>query len=203
MSDPHREYCDILSDEIQARQQVFAYDDQVAFTEPHDQHLNELSHIQSSNCRFQNLPYELSQSPLHSTSDMADLRPALLQFMVAATPKDEVVADILENFDKHMDNMVIRAPVAHFAPNGSPIEIAVSNVPDTVNPVKARLAYVQVPSKNGDTTHLAVVWKVCRFHFFSPSTPPKLHFFSSKSRCKTTGMRPPSLQQHHTALFPW
>ncbi|KAG5219773.1 Fungalysin/Thermolysin Extracellular metalloproteinase [Salix suchowensis] len=34
-----------------------------------------------------------------------------------------------------------------------------TNVPDTVNPVKARLAYVQVPNKASDSTELNLVWK--------------------------------------------
>ncbi|KAG5731727.1 Extracellular elastinolytic metalloproteinase [Termitomyces sp. T112] len=157
MTDPHRDYCDILSDHLDSSRALNSYGDQQTLTDPHRPEIHELSHIHSSNCRHQNLPYELSSS-FHSSADISDFRHALLQFMVAATPKDDVVEDILSNFDKHLNELVIEAPTGHFAPT-SPMDVLVSNVPDTVNPVKARLAYIQVPSKDGDGTHLAVVWR--------------------------------------------
>ncbi|KAG6890177.1 hypothetical protein C0995_010882 [Termitomyces sp. Mi166 len=158
MIDPHRDYCDILSNHLDSRRALSSYGGQETLTDPHFADIHELSHIHSSNCRHQNLPYELPSS-FHSGSDIADFRHALLQFMVAATPKDNVVEDILSNFDKHLNDMVIEAPTDHFAPTSGAADLLVSNVPDTINPVKARLAYVQVPSKDGEGTHLAVVWR--------------------------------------------
>ncbi|KAF5375899.1 hypothetical protein D9615_008220 [Tricholomella constricta] len=155
MSDPHRDYCEVLR---RASTSSRSYGNQVTFNDPHVAEVGELSHLHTSNCRFQNLPYKLP-SAFQSGDDMADFRPALLQFMVAATPKDEVVEDILGNFDKHMNEMSIEAPTGHFAPTDEPAELLVSNVPDAVNPVKARLAYIQVPSKKDGATHLTVVWK--------------------------------------------
>jgi len=155
--DPLGEYCDILSDEI--RNSVSnTYDGQVALNDNLAAHTAELSHAHASHCRFQNLPYELSNS-MQSTNDLADFRPALLQFMVAATPNDEVVQDILGNFDKHMNQMTVEAPTGHFAPTDESAELLVGNVPDAVSPVKARLAYIQVPNAQGDGTRLAAVWK--------------------------------------------
>ncbi|KAG6887494.1 hypothetical protein C0992_012040 [Termitomyces sp. T32_za158] len=142
MSDPHRDYCDSLALPSYAPQQTLS-----------DQHSPELSHLHYSNCRHQNL-----QLP-GSKDDIADFRPALLQFMVAATPNDDVVNDILANFDKHLNGMLIEAPIGHFAPTSPSADVLVSNVPDTVGPVKARLAYIQVPSKDGQGTQLAVVWR--------------------------------------------
>ncbi|KAG6811423.1 hypothetical protein H0H92_007531 [Tricholoma furcatifolium] len=158
MAEPHRDYCDILSDHLDSQRQLTSYGGQETLADPHSIKLHDLTHLHESNCRFQNLPYELPSS-FSSSSDIADFRHALLQFMVAATPKDDVVEDILGNFEKHLDQMIIEAPTGHFAPTDGPVDLLVSNVPDTVNPVKARLAYTQVPSKDGDGTHLAVVWK--------------------------------------------
>ncbi|KAH0585684.1 hypothetical protein H2248_008895 [Termitomyces sp. 'cryptogamus'] len=76
--------------------------------------------------------------------------------MVVATPQDDDVEDILSNFDKHLNELAIEVPTGHFAPTS----VLVSNVPDTANPDKTRLAYIQVPSKDGDSTHLADVWRL-------------------------------------------
>ncbi|KAG5643840.1 hypothetical protein DXG03_009571 [Asterophora parasitica] len=154
LSDPHRDYCDVLSDELRANTHSRPYESQVAFNNPH---ISELSHVHLSNCAHQNLPYESPSS--FNQDDPADFRPALLQFMVAATHNDDVVEDILDNFDKHMNEMIVESPTEHFAPTDGPAELLVNNVPDTVNPVKARLAYIQVPGKEAGSMHLAVVWK--------------------------------------------
>ena len=116
--------------------------------------LAELTHVFTSNCRFQNLPDE----PSLRSADIMDFRPALLQFMVAATPEDDVVNDILGNFDSHMNKMVV-TPTSEFAPPGGSVEFLVDQVPDAVNPVKAKMAYVQVPNGE-DEMQLILVWKV-------------------------------------------
>lgn len=113
----------------------------------------ELTHIADSNCAHPQLPASL-------TSDPSDFRPALLQFMLAATPNRELVKDITENYQQHIDKMDV-SDESHFAPGdeSSQIQFKVDNVPDAVNPVKARLAYVQVPNEAGDATELQLVWK--------------------------------------------
>jgi extracellular elastinolytic metalloproteinase len=118
--------------------------------------LHELRHALVSNCGFQELP---DQSKFASDfDDGMDLRPALLQFMVAATPSDDVVNSILGNFDSHVAKMMV-TPTSHFASQGSP-DFLVNSVPDAINPVKAKLAYVQAPDVEGNM-HLVLVWKVC------------------------------------------
>lgn len=116
---------------------------------------HELEHLLNSNCRFLDLPSHLA------TDDVADFRPALLKFMVTATPSSDVAGDILDNFDHYMTSMTI-TPTSHFAPSGGSqnVEFSVARVPDTVNPVKAKLAYIQVPAQTGDVTELHLVWKV-------------------------------------------
>ncbi|KAG6885176.1 hypothetical protein C0993_005260 [Termitomyces sp. T159_Od127] len=132
MTDPHRDYCEILSSHLDSHR----VGSQETLTDHHSPELHDLSHIHYSNCRHHDLPA--------SQADIADFRHALLQFMVAATPNDDVVEDILANFDKHLNDMLIEAPTGHFAPTSPSANVLVSNVPDTVNPVKARLAYIQV-----------------------------------------------------------
>ena len=51
----------------------------------------------------------------------------------------------------------IRVTFEHHLTGDHPPSFTVENVPDAVNPVKGRLAFVQVP--NGDTTTLQLVWK--------------------------------------------
>jgi len=170
LTHPHRDYCNILINELEARNdealQVQFYDgQQTVLGTQNPAHLEELNHIAHSNCRFHQVPYELPTS-FNAADDIVDFRPALLQFMIAATPKDEVVSDILDNYDAHLNGMV-ETPTHDFAPSGESIEFLVDNVPDTVNPVKARMAYIQVPNKEGDATHLTLVWKVSRYHLSS------------------------------------
>jgi extracellular elastinolytic metalloproteinase len=155
---PHREYCDFLTAEIETRINEFSFQGsqggQVSIGEHGSTKLDELTHVHVSNCRFQNLPNEL----VFDLKDVMDFRPALLQFMAAATPKDDVANDILGNFDALIDKMIV-TPTSHFAPHGVSVEFQVGQVPDTVNPVKAKMAYLQVPNIEGEM-HLKLVWKV-------------------------------------------
>lgn len=126
--------------------------------------------------------------------DLGDMRPALLQFMVAATPHAEVVTDILSKYDQHLEKMSISG-VMHFASEEQPNQLLVHDVPDTVNPVKAHLAYVQVPSEDG-SVDLTVVWKVCYCVLERLSSVDSLR--SSRLKWKTTGMKRLSLPSHPT-----
>ncbi|KAH9475195.1 Extracellular metalloproteinase MEP [Psilocybe cubensis] len=113
-----------------------------------------LQHIHESNCGMFGLP------EFTNTDDIADFRPALLKFMATATPNSKVAADIINRFDHHKDSMLV-TPISHFAPSAGQhaIEFTADNVPDSVNPVKAKLAYVQVPNEARDGTELHLVWK--------------------------------------------
>lgn len=161
---PHLEFCEFLTAEIEAHLNEFSSQDgQFVLNKRASTKLDELTHTLASNCRFQELPDQLASD----FDDIMDLRPALLQFMVAATPKDDVVNRILGNFDSHVDKMVV-TPTSHFVSQGSP-GFLVDSVPDAINPVKAKLAYVQVPNAEGEM-HLVLVWKVC----LVPSDPAVL-----------------------------
>ena len=133
--------------------------------------LRPLEYILESNCAFADLPNRF----LSKDHKLEDPRHALLQFMIAATPEDHMVQDILSKYDdyiarmsSHMDSHFVGYDDyiarmsshmdSHFVGSEThiPIEL-IDNVPETVNSVKARLAYIQVP--DGDSTHLDLVWK--------------------------------------------
>ncbi|KAF8632352.1 hypothetical protein AX15_001910 [Amanita polypyramis BW_CC] len=154
---PHTEYCENLADQLESSWPD-SFSDQAVMRPSRPSHLDELDHIYQSNCAYHNLPHQLSGDSFTSASDPADFRPALLQFMIAVTPKTDLAEDILSNFDHHMNNIRV-TDTSHFAPSGSPVQFLVDNVPDAVNPVKARLAYIQVPNKDKTGTTLNLVWK--------------------------------------------
>ena len=92
-------------------------------------------------------------------SDLGSAAEAALRFMLAATPNEEVQADIMLRYKQHVEN-ISSTFVDHYL-GGSHTQRyeMLHGVPDTVNPVKAHVAYVQVP--DGDKTALSLVWKVC------------------------------------------
>jgi extracellular elastinolytic metalloproteinase len=161
---PHEEFCDGLTDEIEMHHNSFlaSQGDQVVMGDSApapkaDKALKHLTHVHHSNCRFQQLPTKMAAE--NARGDI-DLRAALLQFMVAATPSDHVVNEILGNFEHYLSKMVeYMQGGSHFAPSEEPTYFMVDNVPDAVGPVKATLAYHQVPGKD-DSVHLSLVWKV-------------------------------------------
>jgi len=205
---PHHEYCDGLYYELQdlyASLEFPQEGNQVIITEGvtigTQAHIEEvivpLERLHLSNCFLQNLPYDFASSR-KANQDILDWKSALLQFIAVATPKDNVLADILGNYDAYLDRLK-ESENCDFAPSDDPMVFYVDNVPDSVNPVKAKMAYIQVPNKEGDATDLNLVWKV---HL--NNSLPSLHhitqynFRSLKSRCRTTGMRPRSPQPHPT-----
>ncbi|KAF5347213.1 hypothetical protein D9758_011045 [Tetrapyrgos nigripes] len=147
---PHREYCEDLTEELVKHHSSFAQSvgDQVPMgndrVAEYQRHAAPLVHLHESYCQYHELPYEMAESK--PSADSADLRPALLQFMIAATPNTEVADGILGKYDEHLEKMTVSSS-PHFAPTDAINHMFVDNVPDTVNPVKAHLAYVQVPAK--------------------------------------------------------
>jgi extracellular elastinolytic metalloproteinase len=134
---------------------------------------HDLEYMLQSNCGMLNLPSSFDGE------DISDCRPALLKFMATATPDSRLASDILNHFSLHKDAMAV-TPSNYFT---SPIsgehsvEFTVDNVPDTVNPVKAKLAYIQVPSQDGKNTELHLVWKVCGSSIYLYH----LHFYNFNS----------------------
>jgi len=156
---PHREFCEGITEDLEVHYTSFltSQDGQVTMGDSvplEDEAMKHLTHLHHSNCRFQSLPSDMAQTE----GQEIDLRSALLQFMIAATPSDRVVNDILSDFEGHLEKMVDYSETNHFAPSDEPAYVMVDNVPDAVNPVKAKLAYIQVPGKD-DSVHLSLVWK--------------------------------------------
>ncbi|KAF8906996.1 Fungalysin metallopeptidase-domain-containing protein [Gymnopilus junonius] len=157
LRDPRQEACDQLFQSFTNLQRANVVDSEqiiMAQASRSDEATHELQHLLESNCA----PVELAEH--HFSEDIADFRPALLKFMATATPDPKLALDITDRFEHHRDSMII-TPTSHFAPSlgEHSVEFTVDNVPDSVNPVKAKLAYIQVPNKAGDMTELHLVWK--------------------------------------------
>ena len=122
---------------------------------------HDLEYMLKSNCEMVNLPSSFDGG------DISDCRPVLLKFMATATPDSRVASDILNHFSHHKDTMTV-TPANYFTSSTGEhsIEFTVDNVPDTVNPVKSKLAYIQVPSQDGKSTDLHLVWKVRGFSIY-------------------------------------
>lgn len=92
---------------------------------------------------------------------LAEPRHAALHFMMVATPDNTVASDIMMRYEEHVANIKSTFETHLVGSHETTFEY-LRNVPDTVKPVKAKLAYSQVP--NGETTTLSLVWKVRMFH---------------------------------------
>jgi extracellular elastinolytic metalloproteinase len=118
-----------------------------------DSFIRPIEHIVDTTCSHTDLPFDMMSKP----HDIEDSRHALLQFMIAATPRDHMVQDILSKYDEYINGM---SSTFESRVIGDSVETTIekiSGVPDTVAPVKARLAYIQAPV--GETTALHLVWK--------------------------------------------
>ena len=157
LRDPRQESCDQLYQTATAlhRQNVVDTEQIVmgAASRPSADEL-ELEHLIRSNCEI----FDLSEK--YNDNDLETFAPALLKFMATATPDSGLASDILNNTPKYLDALTI-TPVHHFSPDGGAHapEFLVEDVPDAVNPVKAKLAYIQVPSADGVGTELELVWQ--------------------------------------------
>jgi extracellular elastinolytic metalloproteinase len=84
--------------------------------------------------------------------------------MISAAPTRELAQHVADNFGSLLSQITTRTESHFVGASGSnsafsiPVEY-LSNVPGTVNPVRARLAWVQTPTEDGQT-ELALVWKL-------------------------------------------
>lgn len=159
LRDPRREYCGQLGNLFTSLARVNVVDsEQVVMgqAERPTEAMQEMLHLLTTNCAIRVSERKWD----YISDDIADFRPALLKFMATATPDVEVARDIVDRFDHHKESMLI-TPTSHFASSNDEhsVEFTADNVPDSVNPVKAKLAYIQVPNQAGDGTDLHLVWK--------------------------------------------
>ncbi|KAH9032534.1 extracellular elastinolytic metallo proteinase [Lactarius hengduanensis] len=160
---PHAEFCGLLQEQLVERltllRELAAVANQVTMSGAQltDEPYERMQRLFRWNCDHLRTPHELVERGFGKTSDIFDPRGALLQFMIAATPDDAVVADILANHDQ-----IIAGMTSWFEPqlvgdfNAVLVEM-INNVPDTVSPVKAKPVYIQLP--DGDKTMLIQAWR--------------------------------------------
>lgn len=128
-----------------------------------DEHLvHKMTHLYQTNCWGPSLAsdadFDSRIGVERTNADLGSPTDAVLRFMVAATPNETVMRNILDNYDAYA-KQIYTTTENHLLEDGTVQTYEyLHNVPDTVNPVKAHLAYVQVP--HGDKTALSLVWKV-------------------------------------------
>ena len=119
-----------------------------------------VSHVAQTLCRDAISYYGVTGA--RDSEGWLDARHAALHLMLNATPNQKVHHDIVEDFDLYYQK--ITSTMEHHATGlqseHNYVEEYLHNVPDTVNPVRASLVYVQVPAKDGESTELHLVWKV-------------------------------------------
>ncbi|KAH9021757.1 extracellular elastinolytic metallo proteinase [Lactarius hengduanensis] len=160
---PHAEFCGLLQEQLVERltllqgHSVVANQVTMSGVQLTDGPLERMRRLFRWNCDHLRTPHELVERGFGKTSDIFDPRSALLQFMIAATPNDAVVASILNNHDQ-----IIAGMTSWFEPrlvgddNAVRVEM-IDNVPDSVSPVKAKPVYIQLP--DGDKTMLIQAWR--------------------------------------------
>ena len=161
---PHAEFCGLFQEQLAERltflQQRSAVTNQITMSSarPTDEPLERMERLYGWNCDHVRTPHELAERGVGKSSDSFDPRSALLQFMVAATPNDAVVANILNNHDQIVAGMTSWFEPHLVGDNNAVLVEMINNVPDTVSPVKAKPVYIQLP--NGDKTMLIQSWRV-------------------------------------------
>jgi extracellular elastinolytic metalloproteinase len=92
-----------------------------------------------------------------SRTDSHDPRRAALYFMIAAHPDSSAVDELTRDFDAALDRMTVAYENHLVGQDAHPTAI-ISGLPGAVNPVKARVVYVQTPNEND--TELHAVWRL-------------------------------------------
>ncbi|KAH8105305.1 Fungalysin metallopeptidase-domain-containing protein [Cristinia sonorae] len=161
--DPHSEYCQQLAAELsrraEARQSLYSSGEQVVLGGRPAQTSDEgiLSELYEWNCAHVETPFKMtSEGKLSTKEDEMYSEQALLQFMIAATPNSGLAQSIIENPSTFIEKMRV-TPVHDFSGDNAAPSFVIDNVPDAVSPVKAKMAFVQVPSD--ESTTLQPVWK--------------------------------------------
>ncbi|KAL0956910.1 hypothetical protein HGRIS_003015 [Hohenbuehelia grisea] len=126
-------------------------------TRLHEKLKLEAIHYSGAQLPIIDTPTEPLQSVEASSLNELDPRPALLHFMIEATPRSTIVQDILADYD----SLISRISVSRTdGPElKGPVVLMLHDVPDAVAPVHAHLAYMQIPSEDGESTELVLVWK--------------------------------------------
>lgn len=170
---PHAEFCSLLQEQLVERLALLqerAAVAQITMSAGRltDEPLERMERIYHWNCDHVRTPYHLVDRGFGKSSDVFDPRSPLLQFMIAATPNDAVVANILDNHDQIMEGMTSWFEPHLVGDDSAVLVEMINNVPDTVSPVKAKPVYIQLP--DGDKTMLMQAWRVSDLGFYTVTT---------------------------------
>ncbi|KAG8681968.1 Fungalysin/Thermolysin Extracellular metalloproteinase 5, partial [Ceratobasidium sp. 394] len=91
-----------------------------------------------------------------SRKDTHDPRRAALYLMIAAHPDSSAVAQLTRDFDATLDHMTVG--YEHHFSDSHPTAV-ISGLPGAVNPVKARVVYIQTPTED-NKTQLHATWRL-------------------------------------------
>lgn len=128
----------------------------------HAEIVGNVPELMAWNCKHVATPDAMAEDMSMLTTDgaLVDPRPALLQFMIAATPDDLSASSMQSDPRPFIANMTLSKKPSTSRARPTAVDTIIDNVPETVGPVKAHLAYMQVPY-NG-RIGLQHVWKVSR-----------------------------------------
>ncbi|GJJ14215.1 hypothetical protein Clacol_008477 [Clathrus columnatus] len=152
----HKQFCDTLHSKYTTHMQDYAsllQQTQIPLADTElDRHRGELDFLQdvhNTDCHF------LKRDMTAYSQGSRDPAAAALMFMMAATPSMSLADDMHSRFHDYLSEVTV-IPSNHLRDQAP--SFAVQQVPGAVNPVKAHLAYAQVP--NGDRTGLKLVWQL-------------------------------------------
>lgn len=169
--DPHAEYCESLRTHYLGQLAQLSGGAQMPMNgEDAADALHPLPHLHESNCnRRTSRLRDDARFSKHSSPEAV-----LLRFMIDATPSEGMAADIIANFESHLEKMTTEMD-SNVAPGGATPYQLIHNVPEAVSPVKAKPVFVQV--NKGDETVLQPAYKVS-----SPKFRLQLNLTSRSSR---------------------
>jgi extracellular elastinolytic metalloproteinase len=146
---PRADHCNDIKDQFSSNYQVFLKNGrQSVLAGSFEQGREHVGRVIDTHC---------TPSPVFEANHPATELQALLAFMVTASPDAKLSEDLRKDSTKYINQMTMS--VEHeLLGTGSSYQI-IDNVPGAVSPVKARMAYVQVPK--GEETILTPVFKVC------------------------------------------
>lgn len=122
------------------------------------QGLDTLRDLHEWNCAHVETPFKMAaEGKFAASSEDAFAGQALLQFMIAATPNAGLAESMMKSPSDYLNRMQFTYVHELTGESVTPAFV-IDNVPEAVNPVKAKMVYIQVPA--GTTTSLEAVWRV-------------------------------------------
>ncbi|KZV84472.1 hypothetical protein EXIGLDRAFT_654984, partial [Exidia glandulosa HHB12029] len=146
--DVHTEFCSDFG--LQLAPQFFLAQAPLSPDDPAHEHM-ETAIIRQDTCAR----LKLASSTLPRTP--VDARMAAIYFVIHATSRDELANALASDLDLHLRQPTV---LHQSITNASQWSHFVQGVPDTTEPVKARLALIQTPSRGPHDSHLHYAWEL-------------------------------------------